>query len=327
MTPLERLHRTIEGKEVDRVPVLVLTKMFGLRQLNIAVDECLRSSPDKYVESQHYCVSELEHEALWAYSGLWEINEILDPTSIKDTADARMVYRPYLESIQNVKTLPEVQVSDQGRIAWVLEIIRRLKRLSENNLPVFGHVSLPFEHAFGLRGNEIYKDIIKAPDLVHRLLEYILELDLQYALLMREAGADIIWGTNPTVNSELLSLRHYDDFGFRYDQRFFSALHHKGIKTMFHACGNWAGRVEKVFQLGADIYYLSRYFDLKESTEICGKAAIMGNVPAVDVLLMGTPEDVWEKSLECISKAAAGGRYILGADCSAPETRLSKTWQ
>jgi uroporphyrinogen decarboxylase len=232
--------------------------------------------------------------------------------------DARIVYRPYLESIENVKTLPEVRVSDQGKIAWVLEIIRRLKRLSENKLPVFGHVSLPFEHAFGLRGNEIYKDIIKTPDLVHRLLEYILELDLQYALLMREAGADIIWGTNPTVNSELISLRHYETFGFRYDRRFFSVLHEKGIKTMFHACGNWSGRAEKMFRLGADIYYLSRYFDLKESKQICGRAAIMGNVPAVDVLLMGTPEDVKKKALECISKAGAGGRYILGADCSAP---------
>ena len=51
---------------------------------------------------------------------------------------------------------------------------------------------MPFEHAFMLRGNDLYKDLIRSPDLVHRLLEYILELDLQYAILMKDAGADII---------------------------------------------------------------------------------------------------------------------------------------
>jgi hypothetical protein len=93
LTPLERLERTIAGQPVDRLPILVLTKMFGLKQLGIPLNDCLKSNPDVYVKSQWRCVQELGHEALWAFSGLWEINEILDPTTIKDTEDARLVYR------------------------------------------------------------------------------------------------------------------------------------------------------------------------------------------------------------------------------------------
>ena len=77
LTPLERLERTIDGRHPDRLPILVLTKMFGLKQLGIPLNECLRSSPEVYVKSQWYCVEELGHEALWAFSGLWEINEIM----------------------------------------------------------------------------------------------------------------------------------------------------------------------------------------------------------------------------------------------------------
>ena len=35
LTPLERLERTIAGHPVDRLPILVLTKMFGLKQLGV----------------------------------------------------------------------------------------------------------------------------------------------------------------------------------------------------------------------------------------------------------------------------------------------------
>ena len=265
LTPLERIARTIEGHPVDRLPILVLTKMFGLKQLGIPLDECLKSNPDVYVKSQWHCVKELGHEALWAFSGIWEINEILDPSTIKDTEDARLVYRHYLSSIKDVTSLPEVQVKEQGQIPWVLEVIRKLKKLSNDRYPVFAHLCMPFENAFMLRGNDLYKDLIRSPALVHQLLEYILSLNLQYAMLMKDAGADIIWGTNPTVNAELMSNKHYEAFGFSYDQRFFSTLREKGVRTMFHACGDWTGRVEKVFDLGADIFYLSRHFDLKEA--------------------------------------------------------------
>ncbi len=318
-TPLERLEQTIEGHQVDRLPILILTKMFGLKQLGIAVNDCLKSSPDLYVKSQRHCVEELGHEALWAFSGIWEINEILDPSTIKDTEDARLVHRHYLNSIEDVKSLPGLLVKDQGKIPWVLEIIKKLKSLSENRYPVFGHLSMPFENAFMLRGNDLYKDLIRSPALVHQLLEYILELDLQYAMLMRDAGADIIWGTNPTVNAELMSNKHYEGFGFSYDQRFFSTLREKGIKTMFHACGDWSGRVDKVFELGADIYYLSRHFDLKEAKKNLGdRGAIMGNVPVVDTLLQGTSQEVERQATACANLASIGGRYILGADCTSP---------
>ena len=132
LTAFERLNRTIEGKKVDRLPILVLTKMFGLKQLNIPLNDCLNSAPDLYVKSQWRCVEELGHEALWAFSGILEINEILDPTTIKDTEDARLINRHYLASLEDIRTLPEARIKDQGKIPWVLEIIEQLKSLSKN---------------------------------------------------------------------------------------------------------------------------------------------------------------------------------------------------
>jgi uroporphyrinogen-III decarboxylase len=132
LTALERLENTIEGKKVDRLPIVVLTKMFGLRQLNVTLADCMKSSADLYVKTQWHCVKELGHEALWAYSGLLEMNEMLDPTTVRVTEDDRFVQRWYLESIEDVRSLPEVEVKTQGKIPWVIDIIRKLKWLSEN---------------------------------------------------------------------------------------------------------------------------------------------------------------------------------------------------
>jgi len=316
---MERLLGAVEGRTLDRLPILVLTKMFGLKQLDLPLDQCLAGPPEGYARSQRLCVENLGHEALWAFSGLYEMNEVLDPTTMRTTEDARLVQRYYLDSPGDLKTLSNAVVRDQGKIPWVIEGLRRLKAFSKNNIPVFGHVSLPFEHAYMLRGPDIYKDVIKTPDLVHRLLDYILDLDLQYAERLIGAGADVIWGTNPVVNMELLSRRHYEAFGFSYDRRFFDAMSKRGVMTMFHACGDWSDRVDMVFDLGAGIFYLSRHFDLVEAKQRLGKrGAVMGNVPAVETLLMGTPRDVEQQAARCARTAGPGGRYILGADCTSP---------
>ena len=44
----------------------------------------------------------------------------------------------------------------------------------------------------------------------------------------------------------------------------------------------------------------------------------MGNVPVVDTLLHGTPQEVERQALACANLASKGGRYILGADCTSP---------
>ena len=319
LSPLKRLKRTIEGKEVDRIPVIAVTKMFGIKQINSNVLECVKGDPDVYVKSQWHCVSQLSHEALWNYSGIFPINEVLDPSSVKVTQDDLFVERRYLSSIEDVRSLPEENILDQGMIPRLIDTIKALKELSAGKLPVFGWISLPFEAAWMLRGHDIYIDLIEAPELVHELLDYCLNLHIQYAFKMVQAGADVIWTTNPVVNTECISRRHFEAFSFPVDKKFFLTLKQAGIRSMFHACGDWSDRVDMVFDLGADIYYLSRSFDLAEvKRKYGGICVIAGNVPAVGVLFQGTPEDVERNARACIAQAGHEGRFMLSPDCTVP---------
>ena len=319
LTPLERLQYTIEKNQADRVGVLAITKLFGIKQAGVTVADCFNGDPDVFVKSQWNLVTKFRHEALWGYSGFFPVNDILDPTTVKATQDDLFVQRRYLRTIEDVRALPTIKVEDRGQVAWSLEIIRRLKALSKGQYPVFGWISLPFEAAWMLRGHDMYMDLIEAPELVHELLEYCLKVHLEYAIKMKEAGADVIWTTNPVVNSECISKKHFKTFSFGIDKGFFTTLRHMGIWTMAHVCGDWSDRLDEVFDLGAHIYYLSKRFDLAAVKKAYGtKCVLMGNVKAVDTLYQGTPDDVRRESERCIEVAAPGGNYILGGDCSIP---------
>jgi uroporphyrinogen decarboxylase len=319
LTPLERLQHTIEGKKTDRLGVLAITKMFGIKQAGTSVADCFNGPPDQFVKTQWDLVTKFSHEALWGYSGFFPINEVLDPTTIRATQDDLFIQRRYLKSSEEVKSLPEIAIQDKGHITWSLNIIRKLKGLSQGRYPVFGWISLPFEAAWMLRGPDIYMDLIEAPDRVHELLEYCLKLHIEYALKMREAGADVIWTTNPVVNTECISKKHYRKFSYDVDCRFFTTLRSMGIWTMSHVCGDWSDRLEEVFNMGAHIYYLSKKFDLAAVKKSYGtKCVLMGNVPAVDTLYQGTTEDVRREAARCIEVGVPGGNYILGGDCSIP---------
>ena len=53
--------------------------------------------------------------------------------------------------------------------------------------------------------------------------------------------------------------------------------------------------------------------EVKET--VAGKVTIRGNLDPAVVLMNGTPEEVYEKSVEVIKAAASGGGMILGSGC------------
>jgi uroporphyrinogen decarboxylase len=67
---------------------------------------------------------------------------------------------------------------------------------------------------------------------------------------------------------------------------------------------------------GSDILDLDWKMDMGESKRTCaGRATLRGNLDPASTLLQGTPELVYEKSVEVIRAAAAGGGLILGSGC------------
>ncbi|MBI4321361.1 MAG: uroporphyrinogen decarboxylase family protein [Chloroflexi bacterium] len=317
MTSLERVLAAAELRAADRVPVLPSTKVCGVKYAGYRLSECY-VDVDKCVDSQVKCNLDLGDDGVYDIFSL-NIEEALGAKVIYRADDPPAVVEPLLRTPDDLNRLPAFDPRTGGRCPRAMEMIEKLKRRTEGRVAVLGMVNSPFEIAATLYGlKNLYRDFVRNPSFVKNLTDYFVPVAAFYAEALVEAGADVIRTVNPLANASCISRQHYQEFGFPPMQKFVSRLKAKGIKVLFHNCGDWNDRLDLVCDLGVDILHIDRT-DLSRLKQQYGhRVCIMGNVRTVETMLEGTPEQVEQESRECIERAAKGGGYILSADCLLP---------
>ena len=88
------------------------------------------------------------------------------------------------------------------------------------------------------------------------------------------------------------------------------------VPVLVHICGNAGSRVEAIRDFGAKFFSVDSMVDLKDMVEKCdGKMVMVGNINPAEVMLQGTPEQVYERSLEILELGGTipctGCRYCV----------------
>ena len=100
-------------------------------------------------------------------------------------------------------------------------------------------------------------------------------------------------------------------------RRLVEVLKRYGAKhVLLHICGNVKRILPAMIETTADILDLDWQVNLAEAKCVCGPARVTmrGNLDPSEVLLHGTPEVVYQKSIEAI-RGAGGSGFILGSGC------------
>lgn len=323
MNSYERVMATIRGDETDRVPVIPAAREWCIRQAGFKFGEILES-PEKYVFSQYYCVKEYKYDAVWdlfavhaeseALGSRLQIAEDVPPSVIEP------IVKEYSTDLARVR-LPNPY--KDGRLPKILSIIRRLKELCEDHIPVLGYCQAPFRHAAMLRGLEnVLRDTKKSPENLKELLEISLIGLLHWGIAVAEAGADIICISDPTVSRDVMSKDMWLEFGFSFLKRLVDALKKTGKPLIFHVCGDTSDRLDTFVEAGFDILSLDTKVNFELAREKVGNGVcLMGNVCPNSTLLFGTPEDVEADSQKVIKQAGLRGKFILSSGCMlSPDT-------
>ena len=171
--------------------------------------------------------------------------------------------------------------------------------------------------AADLRGmGDLLMDLILHPEWVEELLETCVEVGIAFARAQVEAGADII-GLGDAVCSQI-SPQMYRRFRLPYEQRIFGAVREMGALSRLHICGDTNKLVVDMVESGADIIDLDWMVDMGAAGSRFGdQVSFCGNFDPVAVMLQGTPDDVYQATLECLS--AGGPRSFSGAGCEIPD--------
>jgi uroporphyrinogen decarboxylase len=137
------------------------------------------------------------------------------------------------------------------------------------------------------------------------------------------AETQVVSGGVKTVNiyepvATLISTEMVEEFSFHYLEDLILHLKSLGSLVLLHICNDTTRLLNRMVEIGADILSLDVQVDLREAKEIVGdRVSLSGNV-GTNHLALGTPEEVYQESCECIRKAAGGGRFTLSSACEVP---------
>lgn len=320
MTSRERMEETLAHREPDRVPIVVTSREFSIRYSQLTFADIWRDWT-RYVDAQTTLVRDFHLDAAWDIWCTPAVDEAMGAHMELPEDDPPWIPRPFLKEKEDMRKLnTKVNPKKDGRMPFLLAVVKALKEQLGPEIPVIAWVSPPFRTACMLRGTEnLYLDMLLDADFVKELLETVIAPCTEYGKALVDAGADIIATSNPVANNDCISLAHYAEFSHPYTKRMFSAIKaYRDIRILYHTCGNWDDRYDLVIDENVDILHVDKV-DLAPFKQQWGqRIAIMGNVRSVDTMLQGTADRVEREAIACIEKASKGGGFILSADCTLP---------
>lgn len=317
MTSMERVLAVRDKQIPDRVPFILCSREFGIKHAGLKYAQCYQDA-DLYVNSQLKLREEFELDAVWDIWCTPSVDEAMGAPMVVAEDDPPWIHEPCVNEREDIKKLRVPDPKTDGRMPYMLDVVRRLKKAVGPDVPVIAWTSPPFRTACMLRGSaNLYLDIFDDPGFVKELLSITYEACTAYGKALVDAGADIVCTSNPVANMDCISRKHYEEFSHPYTKKMFGEIKAHGAKgILYHTCGKWDDRFDLVCDENIDFIHCDKV-DIKDFKEKHGDRIVpMGNVKSVVTLLQGTQDQVRQETLECMKKGAPGGRYIISADCA-----------
>ncbi|MBN2149915.1 MAG: hypothetical protein JW839_00585 [Candidatus Lokiarchaeota archaeon] len=161
--------------------------------------------------------------------------------------------------------------------------------------------------------------------IYERLLKRIVPVQLEFARMQVEAGADVIGAGDSAISQ--IGPRRYKEATLDVTCQLFKEIHKLGVKSIYHCCGD-NSVVDKdgndmlglIASTGASVIDIDTQVDLAAAKgKVGGEACLRGNT---DTTLLGDatarPEDVARAVAKNLEDGKPGGRYWYGAGCEWP---------
>lgn len=317
MKSRERVLAFLEGKPVDRLPLMPVVMMFCADQIGV-----------KYVEyvKDYRVLAEAQIRTAETFD-FDIVANLSDPAREASDCGAHIEYyddqpAAIVESdalLADKTTLADLKIPDPhggGRMHSAVNSLELMKQRVGSEKIVMGWVEGPCAEAADLRGiNTLMLDLYDDPAFVRDLFEFVIEMALRYGRAQVDAGADII-GIGDAAAS-LIGPKFYEDFVWPYEKKLVDGLHAMGAVVRLHICGNTSRIVDGMGRLGCEIVDLDYFTPVDAARAAMGPIPILlGNIDPVAALRDSTPEAITAAIAECHRQA--GGRYIVGAGCEVP---------
>lgn len=319
LTALERDKLYGQGKPVDRIPCCLDTGETMAPLLNISLNDYYHSA-EKMFELEMYLYDTFHSDGAGLSTTLRGMAEAMGSKILYFDNNIAQLGDPVLKNIEDVDQLKLVDVEKDGRLPIILEGLKMVKDALGDKVPVSASVTGPFTIAAMVMGTApLLKATRKHPDKVKQLMEVVTENNRRYIERLLDMGVGIGF-CDPVSSSSILNVKQYEEFSLPYLKKNVDYIKENGGGCGLHICGKSRILWDSFKDCGIGTFGLDNIESLAEAKEVLGPyVCIQGNVPPIDVVRLGTPQDVLRSCRDCIRDGHGSEHgYILTSGCQMP---------
>jgi uroporphyrinogen decarboxylase len=198
-------------------------------------------------------------------------------------------------------------------LPFIPETFRRVKSALRGELPVLGFAGAPLTLAvflmegrsFGQSAPTSLEIIARSPKAVHRLLDKLATMTIDYLTLQIEAGASAVQLFESAAF--LFSPAQYAEFALPYQRRIFDTIRGRVTTIMF--AHNWHNLLD-LKAAGADIVSLPNSTTIEAARSVLGDAHVLQGNFDNKLLVTGTKEAITEAALACVASGKSRGHIF-----------------
>ena len=118
----------------------------------------------------------------------------------------------------------------------------------------------------------------------------------------------------------MISLPMYDELCVPELKKYRELIKEKDMPILMHICGQAGERVERVRDFGAKCFSVDAMVDMADMLKRCDhKMCMVGNLNNPEIMVQGTPDDVYRESVKLLELGKAnGGGLIVCTGCELP---------
>lgn len=322
LTGKELIIRTLQHKDVPGVPWVPYAGVHAAKLKGYTAAEILRDSKkliesllavnEVYKPDGQPVIFDLQLEAEILGCDLYWVDN--SPPSVASNP---------LEGTDEIPT--KMPSKDDGRLPVVLEAMRVMKKEVGDHTALYGLITGPLTLASHLRGTKIFMDMIRNPQYVGKLIEYVTVFADKIVEYYIEAGMDVIALVDPLVSQ--ISPKHFNQFLAAPYTKLFDSIREKGALSSFFVCGDATKNIEVMCQTHCDSIAVDENINMINAKKVTDQynVTLCGNIPLTTKMLLGNQQDNMKFVVEFLD-SIDHHNLILAPGCDMPfDTPIENT--
>lgn len=324
LNALERVKKTLQFQEPDRVPVYPIIS--GVSRQLIGVDyEKWSTDANTTARALLKATDELGLDLVCTLTDLSvEAADFGAKLIYPENEAAHPDYNEILiKDIEGYKKVKAIELDNCSRMNEHIKLCRLLVDTRGDELPVVAFIFGPLGILSMLRGQDnLFIDMMTNPAEVKNALHQINQTMLQYCDALVETGVHAVMIDTLFASQSIMSKEMWLEFEGGYVKELAERVHKQGTMFMVHNCGSGSYFDAQMEMMEPEaISFLHLPADISSPEELKlkygSKTTLIGHIDPTWIIF-ASEEEVREECRKQIEKYKDGGGFILATGCEYP---------